>query len=56
MENTENFIKKGDTINREDTIKELEQRLPEGNWELLTIRNSDNNIVKVMIKRVIRIE
>lgn len=39
-------------MNREEAIKELEQRLPEGDWELLTIRRSDGKIVKVMIKRV----
>lgn len=41
------------TMNREEAIKEIEQRLPEGNWEILTIRKSDGKIVKVMIKRVI---
>ena len=46
------FPERGDTINREEVIEEMEQRLPEGDWELLTIRRSDGDIVKVMIKRV----
>ena len=39
-------------MNREEVIEELEQRLPEGNWELLTIRRSDGEIAKIVIKRV----